>query len=443
MTSQHSVELNSRALGTGHPVVALHGSASSGAAWRSLVGYLEGRFRVHTPDLPGYGASPPGAGGLAGDARAVAGLIERIGAAGAPGRLLLGRRGGAEARGLAARGGAEPDGHRAVRLPPAPRRQRRPTGGSSRRSWRSGRRWTRRRGRPGVRRRCAFSSTTGTATAPGRARSPRLRDFFLRCHDRIRAEFRAVACEAGGLGDLGRIACPTLAVMGLESPTPSLRVTELVARAVPGAVLRIVPDAGHMLPLTDPHVVDPMIGRHLAAAQPAVARLSVGRGVKGMDGWAGTVRGRPRVGQSAERRRVTRAEDIAAFTAMTGDRNPLHYDGELAAASVFGRIIVQGGVTSGLLNALVAEDLPAPERSSSPSSGSSCKAVGIGEELAARAEVLTVREDKPICTLATSIRDGAGDVCLEGTRDHLHGRAQSAGRLIAVVPRTRSAMLWR
>ena len=100
--------------------------------------------------------------------------------------------------------------------------------------------------------------------------SPRLRDFFLRCHDRIRAEFRAVACEAGGLGDLGRIACPTLAVMGLESPTPSLRVTELVARAVPGAVLRIVPDAGHMLPLTDPHVVDPMIGRHLAAAQPAV-----------------------------------------------------------------------------------------------------------------------------------------------------------------------------
>ena len=137
--------------------------------------------------------------------------------------------------------------------------------------------------------------------------------------------------------------------------------------------------------------------------------------MNGVDGWAGTVRGRPRVGQSAERRRVTRAEDIAAFTAMTGDRNPLHYDAELAAGSVFGRIIVQGGVTSGLLNALVAEDLPGPGTVFLAVEWKFRKAVGIGEELTARAEVLTVREDKPICTLATSIRDGAGDVCLEGS----------------------------
>ena len=49
------------------------------------------------------------------------------------------------------------------------------------------------------------------------------------------------------------------------------------------------------------------------------------------------------------------------FTAMTGDRNPLHYDAALAAAAPFGGgLIVQGGVTSGLLNAVVAEDLPGP-----------------------------------------------------------------------------------
>ena len=82
MTSQHPMELRSRCRvrGAGHPVVALHGSASSGAQWRSLVGYLEGRFRVITPDLPGYGASAHlPVGGLAGDARAVAALIDRIG----------------------------------------------------------------------------------------------------------------------------------------------------------------------------------------------------------------------------------------------------------------------------------------------------------------------------------------------------------------------------
>ena len=133
------------------------------------------------------------------------------------------------------------------------------------------------------------------------------------------------------------------------------------------------------------------------------------------DGWAGTMGGRPRVGQSAERRRVTQAGDISAFTAITGDRNPLHYDADLAAASVFGRIIVQGGVTSGLFNALVAEDLPGPGTVFLAVEWKFRKAVGVGEELVARAEVLTVRADKPICTLATTIRNGAGEICLEGT----------------------------
>lgn len=67
------------------------------------------------------------------------------------------------------------------------------------------------------------------------------------------------------------------------------------------------------------------------------------------------------VGQSATRSRVVSARDIELFTEMTGDRNPLHYDEELAAASRFGSIIVQGGVTSGILNALVARTCPDQE----------------------------------------------------------------------------------
>src|SRR6188768_2319575 len=68
----------------------------------------------------------------------------------------------------------------------------------------------------------------------------------------------------------------------------------------------------------------------------------------------------PRVGDSARRTRVVSARDIELFTELSGDRNPLHYDEEVAAASRFGGIIVQGGVTTGLLNAVVAEDLPGP-----------------------------------------------------------------------------------
>src|SRR5262245_17642763 len=131
--------------------------------------------------------------------------------------------------------------------------------------------------------------------------------------------------------------------------------------------------------------------------------------------WSGTRLGKPEVGAFAERRRVTRASDIAAFTEMTGDRNPLHYDESLAARTVFGRLIVQGGVTSGLLNALVAEDLPGPGSVFLSVEWRFVKAVGVGEEIVARAEVLEVRDDKPICKLATTIVNQAGEPCLTGT----------------------------
>jgi acyl dehydratase len=131
-------------------------------------------------------------------------------------------------------------------------------------------------------------------------------------------------------------------------------------------------------------------------------------------GWTRTRFPKPGVGARAERRRITRASDVIAFSDMTGDRNPLHYDEKLAARTVFGRLIVQGGVTSGLLNALVAEDLPGPGTVFLGVEWKFLKAVGIGEEIIAQVEVLSVREDKPICTLATRIANAAGEICLDG-----------------------------
>ena len=133
------------------------------------------------------------------------------------------------------------------------------------------------------------------------------------------------------------------------------------------------------------------------------------------DGWIGVVKGRPQVGAFAERSRRTRFEDIEAFTAMTGDRNPLHYDKAQAEASVFGRLIVQGGVTSGILNAIVAEDLPGPGSVFLEVSWKFVKAVGVGELITGRVDVTDVRADKPITRLETSVRNEAGELCLTGT----------------------------
>lgn len=133
------------------------------------------------------------------------------------------------------------------------------------------------------------------------------------------------------------------------------------------------------------------------------------------DAWAGTLKGCPALGAVAERSRTTSMRDVEMFSAMTGDMNPLHYDAALAGRSPFGGQIVQGGVTSGLLNAAVAEDLPGPGTVFLGVEWRFVRAVLVGETITARVEVTAVRDDKPICTLATTVRNGKGEVCLTGT----------------------------
>jgi acyl dehydratase len=121
------------------------------------------------------------------------------------------------------------------------------------------------------------------------------------------------------------------------------------------------------------------------------------------------------VGRKASRTRRVEARDIELFTELTGDRNPLHYDAEAAGRSRFGGLIVQGGVTSGLLNAVVAEELPGPGSVFLHVDWSFKAPVRPGDEITAEVEVLEAREDKPITRLRTTITDQDGTVVLDGT----------------------------
>lgn len=131
------------------------------------------------------------------------------------------------------------------------------------------------------------------------------------------------------------------------------------------------------------------------------------------NGWAGTRKGMPATGVAAERTRTTTFEDVRRFTDMTGDRNPVHYD--KAAASFFGGLVVQGGVTTGLLNAVVAEDLPGPGTVFLETHWKFVKAVKVGDTITARVEVAEARADKPICHLKTTIRNAADEEVVVGT----------------------------
>ncbi len=121
------------------------------------------------------------------------------------------------------------------------------------------------------------------------------------------------------------------------------------------------------------------------------------------------------VGDTAELTREVTAEDIVRFTEISGDRNPLHYDAEAAAASRFGEIVVQGGVTSAILNAVVAEKLPGPGTVFLNVTWDFKAPVRPGDLITGRVEVTAARDDKPIATLKTSVVRGDGTVVLEGT----------------------------
>jgi acyl dehydratase len=124
--------------------------------------------------------------------------------------------------------------------------------------------------------------------------------------------------------------------------------------------------------------------------------------------------GAPAVGATAQRTRTIGPKDLELFTDISGDRNPLHYDVEAVKATKFGEIVVQGGVTSAILNAVVAEDLPGPGTVFLNVNWSFKAPCRPGDTITGKVEVTEVRADKPITKLKTSVTRGDGVVALEG-----------------------------
>ncbi|MCH7876618.1 MAG: MaoC family dehydratase [Gemmatimonadetes bacterium] len=109
------------------------------------------------------------------------------------------------------------------------------------------------------------------------------------------------------------------------------------------------------------------------------------------------------------------AEHVRTFAELTGDYNPLHFDEQFVAHTKFGRLVVQGGLTTGLLHALVAMDLPGPGTVFLSQNWRFTAPVYIGDTITATAEVVSVHATKPVCELRISVSREEGEVVLEGT----------------------------
>ena len=121
-----------------------------------------------------------------------------------------------------------------------------------------------------------------------------------------------------------------------------------------------------------------------------------------------------RVGQRARRTQTIGAREVELYAQITGDRNPLHFDPAFAAGTRFGRLVAQGGITAGMLNALVAMDLPGPGSVFMSQALRYLAPTYLGDTVTAEVEVLSLKPDKPVCQLRATIRNQEGVTLLEG-----------------------------
>ena len=120
------------------------------------------------------------------------------------------------------------------------------------------------------------------------------------------------------------------------------------------------------------------------------------------------------VGQRASRSITLTADHVRTYAEMTGDYNPLHFDAEFTSRTKFGKLVVQGGLTTGLLHALVAMDLPGPGTVFLSQNWKFTAPVFIGDTIIAEAEVLSVHATKPVTQLQMIITRQDGERVLEG-----------------------------
>jgi acyl dehydratase len=122
----------------------------------------------------------------------------------------------------------------------------------------------------------------------------------------------------------------------------------------------------------------------------------------------------PKVGDVAELSRVIGPKDIDLFSEISGDYNPLHYNPAVAKASTFGEIIVQGGISTAILNAVVAEQIPGPGSVFLEVNWKFLAPSRPGDTITGRVEVMEVRSDKPITKIRTTVTRQDGVVCVSG-----------------------------
>ena len=121
-----------------------------------------------------------------------------------------------------------------------------------------------------------------------------------------------------------------------------------------------------------------------------------------------------KVGQKASRSITFTTDHVKKYAELTGDYNPVHFKEDFAKRTKFGRPIVQGGLTTGLVDALVAMDMPGPGTVFLSQNWKFTAPVFIGDTITAEAEVISKHQTKPVTELKIKVTRQGGETVLEG-----------------------------
>lgn len=242
--------------GEGPPVLLAHCSLAHSGLWKPLMGLLPG-WRFLAPDMPGHGRSegpPPGRPLQLHAVDICRALVERepdpvhlVGLS--LGGAVLGRLALAVPDRVASLALIEPvyfhflDSEGVNGLGPDPGLMAEVNAAVARGDFHAGAR--------------AFMAGWGDPGGFDQA-GPAGRDYYAECLRHLAPDFGWVNGFPPGqvtVADLGRLAMPVLVVSGGGTPRAAELVADIVHRAIPGARRAVIPEAGHLSPVTRPAAV--------------------------------------------------------------------------------------------------------------------------------------------------------------------------------------------
>jgi 3-hydroxybutyryl-CoA dehydratase len=121
-----------------------------------------------------------------------------------------------------------------------------------------------------------------------------------------------------------------------------------------------------------------------------------------------------RIGQTASIQKTFSAADVTAFAGISLDVNPIHMSEGYAKQTLFGKRIVHGILTSGLISAVLGNQLPGPGTIYLGQELKFMAPVYLGDDITATAEIIELREDKKIVKLSTTCVNQDGKVVISG-----------------------------